>query len=329
MTDFDENPQPMPGDPPSAYDPPDAADVDDADEPLDRGEPESEPESAALPISGTRRRPRRTDDANYPARREAAPEALPARRGYGCADVITALFLLLSVGVVSVTVLLIANPQSPLNPFPPPTNMPRLVLATPAPTTTITLTFTAIPPTPTIPTATPTPSPTPTETPTITPTTTPVVGGISVIPAITPTAPTPANTVDPASIQSTRPAFPFSVKSIRYQANEGAEGCRWQSIAGVVLNLAGQPRGKQEGSLAVSVSGDNSRIDEFTYTGTEPRFGESGFEIFLGVVPRVADYTVELRGTTGAPISEKVTVQTREACNENVAVIEFMQNYPY
>src|SRR5215831_5825637 len=68
-----------------------------------------------LPI-GTRRRPSFPRDEGN----NASPYPVTGR-GYGCADVITAIFLLLSVASVSLTILLIANPRSPLNPFPAPT----------------------------------------------------------------------------------------------------------------------------------------------------------------------------------------------------------------
>jgi hypothetical protein len=66
------------------------------------------PEASAPPVeasapTGTRRR----RPAEAP-RRPVAPA--PSRRGYGCADVITAIFLLLTVVVLSVTILLVANP---------------------------------------------------------------------------------------------------------------------------------------------------------------------------------------------------------------------------
>ncbi|PJF35314.1 MAG: hypothetical protein CUN49_11205 [Candidatus Thermofonsia Clade 1 bacterium] len=287
--------------------------------------PSDEPISAydlsAEPAQRTRRRPP-SDAPQY------ADEVAPS--GYGCADVITAFFLLLSVGVIALTVLLIANPYAPLNPFPPPTPLALLVLATPEPTLTPSATFTPEPPTvppPTEPpTATPTEAPTATatETPTPTITPTPVVGGIISL------APTPTLfEIPPATQSGTRSPYPFSLKAIRYQAHDGSEGCRWQSLAGLVLNLQGQPRTREEGNLTVRITSADGNIDEFHYTGEQPKFGPSGFEAFLGTTPRVGDYTVQLLGITGVPISEKVTVQTRSGCDENVVVVEFVQNYIY
>ena len=63
-------------------------------------------------------------------------EPLP-RRGYGCADVITALFILASIFVVSITVLLLSNPRTPFNPFPPPTPVERIIYVTETPLPTL------------------------------------------------------------------------------------------------------------------------------------------------------------------------------------------------
>src|SRR5258708_29073029 len=89
------------------------------------------------------------------------PPPIPAGRGYGCADVITAFFLLATVAVALITVLLLANPNSALNPFPPPTLPSVMVIATDPPTYTPTNTFPPLP-------ASPTPLPSLTFTPTAT-----------------------------------------------------------------------------------------------------------------------------------------------------------------
>ncbi len=264
-----------------------------------------------VPPVGTRRR--------RPGRPRPVPVASPPTgRGYGCADVITAIFLLLTVLSVSATVLLIANPRSPLNPFPAPTYPAILVLPSPLPTDTPTETFTPEPPTATV--ATPTPSATPTRTPTATPTvtSTPVLRGGTI-----PTATTTARAAtQPLYTQS---PFPFTVKPLKYTSNNTKEGCDWQSIAGTVSDLANKPiKG-----LAIRVAGSNGNIDEVHYSGTELRFGESGFEVFLGAKPRVDQYTIQLLGRTGTPISDTITIETRDSCDENVVLVNFVQNHAY
>ncbi len=257
-------------------------------------------------------------------RRTTGPPAQPqlsSGRGYGCADVITAIFLLLTVLVASVTILLIANPRSPLNPFPAPTFPAVSVLASPLPTETATETFTPEPYTPTpLPSPTPTTTPLPTATATPTATQTPVVGGGGVTPTLAQT-----ESVAVTQPQYTLSPFPFTVKPIRFTANTTKDGCQWQSIAGTVVDLAGKPiKG-----LAIRVAGSNGNIDEVHYSGTALTFGESGFEVFLGAIPREDQYTIQLLGRTGAPISDTIEITTRTGCEQNVVIVNFVQNHLY
>jgi hypothetical protein len=217
--------------------------------------------------------------------------------------------------------LLIANPRSPLNPFPAPTFPFVSVLATPLPTATATETFTPEPYTPTpLPSQTPTATPPPTATATPPATQTPVIGGGGVTSTQVQTesvaAPLPQYTLSP---------FPFTVKPIRFAANTTKDGCQWQSIAGTVVDLAGKPiKG-----LAIRVAGSSGNIDEVHYSGTALTFGESGFEVFLGAIPREDQYTIQLLGRTGAPISDTIEIATRLGCEQNVVIVSFVQNHPY
>jgi hypothetical protein len=297
--------------------------VEDAVDEVDEDEYEEEvgepsgiaPESAT---SGTRRRPPAAKSSR--AATQAALATAP-RRGYACADVITAIFLLLTVLSASITILLLANPASPLNPLPAPTYPAVLVIATPWPSDTPTRTFTPEPATRTpLPTSTPTASATRTPTATNTATNTPVFGAVT-------SAATQAATLEPLppSKQYTLSPFAFTVKPIEYQANTNKDGCKWQSIVGSVVDLSLRP----VKGMAVKVMGSNGQIDEVKYTGTALDFGESGFEFFLGPAPREDRYTVQLLGRTGTPISEAVTVETRATCDQNVAIVSFVQNHAY
>jgi hypothetical protein len=274
-------------------------------------EPEEEEVEEALPPAPPIRTRRRR-----PGGQPTVVTVAPSGRGYACADVITAIFLLLTILVISATILLLANPRSALNPLQPPTYPAILVLATELPTNTPTQTFTPEPATPTpIPSATPTHTLTPT--PTVT--NTPVVGG-GTLPTVTQTvrsAPTePPFTLSP---------FPFTVKPLRYMANTTQDGCQWQSIAGSVVDMANKPiKG-----LAIRVTGSNGNIDEVHYSGTEARFGEGGFEVFLGATPREDEYTIQLLGRTGAPISDAIDIKTKASCDQNVVIVSFTQNHPY
>lgn len=275
-------------------------------------------------VSGTRRRPPTSAPRPPTQARYDTVEDLEPERGYGCADVITAIFLLGSITVCALTVLLIANPHSPLNPLPPPPPLVLMVLPTPAPTDTPTQTFTPLPASPTpLDTATFTPTATPSPTGTPTPSDTPVVGNL----------PRPSVTAAPAATDTgskfTPSPFAFTVRPVRYTSHTGKEGCNWQSIAGSIVDMSGKPiKG-----LAVHITGSGGNVDEVHYSGnftdTAGRFGDGGFEAFLGGIARDDTYTLQLLGPTGSPISDLVTVQTKSDCKQNVTVVNFVQNHAY
>lgn len=75
--------------------------------------------------------------------------------------------------------------------------------------------------------------------------------------------------------------------------------------------------------------GSNDRVQEYHFSG-EPqavRFGPSGFEAVLGAEPREESFTIQLRSQTGVPLSEAVIVKTRTGCNQNLAIVDFVQNH--
>lgn len=257
----------------------------------------------------------------------------------GFFDVVTVIFVVLTVGTAAVTVLILNNPNTVLNPFPPPTIAAVIQLPTLTPSATATLTPTASA-TPTItgtptPTGTPTTTPTPTNTPTPTDTPTPVLPGVDA--ALPPTATPPqsiddgsgtlvpgagSSTLTPAEVP-TLSAFPFTASDVRYQANTGEQGCQWLGIAGTITGMAGEPLP----GLAVELNGDNYRSVQFS--GSAQRWGDAGFEFQLGSAPRAAAYTLRVLGPTGGPISDQVSIQTGSTCQTNVAIVELTQNHPY
>lgn len=266
---------------------------------------------------------------------------MASKRNSPVYDVITALFVVLTVAALGLILLVWRDPQTPLNPFPPPTLPPRVVL----PTATLTPTPTDTP----LPTSTPTASPTPTatatatatatptatDTPTITPT--PVLSGaLSQLPAgeLLLATPTPAPLDDgnggaiPGSIGGpralpTRSPFPFDPREVRFQANENDQGCNWRGIAGSLSALNGDPIV----GLAILVEGESFRRVEIS--GTAEQWGAGGFEVQVGSEPRAEPYTLTVLGPTGAPISPAVPVETGATCDTNVAVVDFVQNHAY
>ncbi len=254
----------------------------------------------------------------------------------GIFDVITVIFVVLTVGVAAVSVLILNNPNTALNPFPPPTAAPIIELPTLTPSATITPTSTATGTPTATPTATATGTPTDTPTPTITatPTDTPtpvLPGAVEVLP----TQPAglddgsggavPGSSdmgVTPAP-EVTLSAFPFTAPDVRYEAYTGAEGCQWLGIAGTVAGMVGEPLP----GLAIELRGDNYRNVQFS--GSAAQWGVSGFEFQLGSAPRSATYTLQVLSATGGAISDQITVETGNTCQSNVAIVELTQNHPY
>ena len=221
-------------------------------------------------------------------------------------DAVTAIFLLLTVGVIAFTLLLIADPHSPLNPLPRPTLIARLVIATDLPTNT---------PTPGPATSTPTATPTRTATPSATATSFPTITNTPVL-----AVPTQSGVTNRAPTVSA--AQYYTAKPVAYQANLTSDGCKWSSVAGTVLDKTGAP----VAGIAVRIVGGGGTIDETHYSGQEPRFGPGGFEAFLGTQPREDDYTIQLLGKTGSPLSDAVPVHTKTGCQQNVAFVTFQQS---
>ncbi|GAB4571334.1 MAG: hypothetical protein Kow0077_07760 [Anaerolineae bacterium] len=271
------------------------------------------------------------------------PEAeSSARPGCLSANAVTLIFVLLTVAFLIYFGTLLVNPYLPINPFPPRTPLPIYVVATPDPGEAVAALVPTKPPvtprlTTLVPTITPSPTPTVTPSPTATqaaivpprlPTVTRPPATATLIGAVTPERAvaavfTPPAPVDPAQV--TRSPFPFTLANgvVVYVPNPNDEACRWASIAGTAVSLSGE----QISGLAVRVIGEG--IDEIRFTGTAPEFGPGGYEVFLNGAPLEAQYTVQLLSQTGVPLSEALAVTTSASCEENVAVVNFVQNHAY
>jgi len=232
-------------------------------------------------------------------------------RGGRFFDVLTALFLLATVLVISLTLLLLSNPQSSLNPWRASETPTLLALLSPTasrepsitPTATQTATATA--------TTTPIPSLTPTETP---------------LPSLTPTDVIPGASdlteeIFPTPTLSS--AFPFFAREVRYEQNTNSQGCQWLSIAGNVTGVSGEPLS----DLVVEIIGED--FEAIAISGSVERFGLSGFEYPIGETAEEITFSVRLMDPGGVPISDFVQVTTGDTCLTNVAIVEFVQLRPY
>ena len=241
------------------------------------------------------------------AAKAASDSKKKKRTGGGLYNFISLIFLLATAAAVVFFVTLYQNPQSSLNPLPP---------QSPQPTPTIFLldstdggaapTFppTFTPSTPIVETATPTHQP-----------------------SVTPTVPakTSATPTDPANIPGENPAislFPFSLQNeaVTYRKNDNGDGCAWSSIVGQVFDL----KGKGVVGLPINIKGEGFESIEFT--GSKPEFGISGYEVFLNSTPLAAEFEVRLLNTTGQPLSETIIVKSLSSCDQNVAIVNFVQN---
>jgi hypothetical protein len=251
--------------------------------------------------------------------------AEPTRpRGSGCADVITASFAILTVVVIAYTVLLYTNPQSILNPFPPPIPPTQIVLATDAPTNTPTHTWTPLPASPT-PIASITPSYTPTvPTLTFTPSYTPVIAVRATSAPTTAKGGTTAPRATSSHPNYTASPYAFTVDPIRFIANTSSDTCNYQSIVVLALDLDNKPA---KGVVAHITQTPN--MDEFDPLNQHTTAGDNSLEVSLGATPRQDQYTVQLVSRTGTPISDAVIVPTKATCDQNISVVTFIQNHTY
>lgn len=113
--------------------------------------------------------------------------------------------------------------------------------------------------------------------------------------------------------------FMIALDGVLYISNQNGRECNWASIAGAVTNTSNDPLP----GFGIRVAGDG--VSATVYSGTNSTFGAGGYELNLGSAPIVSNYTVQLVTTGGAPLSSELAVTTRDDCNQNVAVVNFVQ----
>lgn len=193
------------------------------------------------------------------------------------------------------------EPQTVINPFPPPEIPVRAVLAT----------------------NTPTPSPA-----TQTPTSVPLVVSTEV--SIPPTAivvaaePTVTPTVEPTDTP-TGFAYTLQEGSIGYTTQFAYPDleCSWMGIAGTVFG----GDGLAAEDMIVHVDGpDGFSIDAIA--GTRPEFGPAGYEVTLANAPLDSDqmYVIQLLDVFGEPASDSYAVSTFNDCDRNLILVNFVHN---
>ncbi|MFW5748406.1 MAG: hypothetical protein ACOCYT_02200 [Chloroflexota bacterium] len=244
-------------------------------------------------------------------------------------NLISLLFLGLTVGTILLVLVLFASASGDDEPEAAAALPTQFVAPTATPTLSPTPTFS---PTPTL-TPTDTLTPVPTNTPTLSATPSPTITdtpGPSETPSNTPTpsvspTSTPTNTpVGPtATLTPTESPFLFALRDqVQFQPNTGnVAGCAWQSVAGSVMQMNGQPVTQQ---FRVRVFNDS--IEQITLTGTNSFYdGATGWEAQVSNVINAQTYFVRLETLAGTPISENIPVTFPQDCNANVAIVRFIQ----
>jgi hypothetical protein len=225
-------------------------------------------------------------------------------------NVLTILVLVALLCVVSFFVLIFINPNSSLNPFPPPTFNPASATAT----FTVTPLFTLVPswtPTNALQQITETPSP-------------------SNIPMITHSV-----TETPAIVEPTptgkKGSYTFELQQGSPSAIAGTEfhpdsGCNWSGVAGQATSQNGEAVRGLFVQLGGSMPGE-ANLDNSVMTGYAPQYGPSGFEFTLADKPVASDDTlwIQLQDQQNLPLSDRIYFKTYDDCKKNLIIIYFTQ----
>jgi hypothetical protein len=224
-------------------------------------------------------------------------------------NLLTVLILVGAVCVLSLFLMIFINPQSALNPFPPPTVPVLMVLPTASPTSANQLPPTWTPTSVQLPTETPTPEPT--NTPTVTAT-------FYVLPSPTIT-PTPTATKPPEFLLS------GGVQYDRAGPTTG-RGCDWMGVGGNVVDLDGNP----VQGLTVLLGGEyeTKAVNKTTLTGTNLDYGEGGYEFTIADDPGPSKETlyVQLFTPDGKTVSPQYFFRTYDDCKQNLIRLDFQQS---
>lgn len=221
-------------------------------------------------------------------------------------NVLTAIVLLVTLYVGSRFVAIFLDPQSSLNPYPPPTLPATLGPPTPTNTPAIML------PTEIPPTATPRPLPT------VAPSATEAPTEIPVTPEESP----------PATAES-EAQFQLQTGSPTYIADPS--GCNQSAVGGKVYDSEGAPIL----GLAVRVSGELSGepfgpLDVLTGSAAD-RFGIGGYYFQFSDAPIATENTLfvqVLDASSGLELSEQVPLITYDNCEQNLIFINWTQSEP-
>ncbi len=230
-------------------------------------------------------------------------------------NLLTAVFLLASAVLGGAYVVILVNPQIPINPYPPPTLPPTIGPPTPTQTPAIYLP-TEIPPTE--PTTTPTFRPLPTAT--FTPTATPEM---TATPFPTPTeVPITPATAEPGAQFELQPGSPTYIPDERGCNHMGVGGRVFDVNNSAIVGLAVR-MGGELGGLSIGT------MDTLTGSAAD-RFGFGGYYFELSDHPVASEDTLWIQvldASSGLPLSDQVFVTTYDTCGEEEATNLVLVNW--
>jgi len=224
-------------------------------------------------------------------------------------NVLAAVAGLLTIFIVAALVIIYINPNSFLNPFPPPTANPLMAVATSTPEAVITL----------VPSWTPTES-IPLPSYTFGPTQAPIV--------IATLAENPTAVTEGVSLATDE--YAFILRQGSPAAIDGAQfhpdaGCNWLGVAGQATSL----NGESVKGLFVHLGGslDGTSEDILSMTGLAPQYGAGGFEITLAdrLISSNSTLWLQLMDAQNLPLSGRVYFSTFDDCTKNLVIIYFDQ----
>jgi len=224
-------------------------------------------------------------------------------------DIFSILTLVAAACLGAYFLLVFVNPYTALNPMPPDTPIPPII----------------------IPSATITPlqldelwTETPTIQPTITPTSRATFTPISTYTPLFLIEPT--STPKPPSATPT-PGMPFTAEVLHTDSKlvHPDTNCNWLGVGGTVMDMKKSPLI----GVVVRVQGTlvGSKVDYTVVSGMNQEYGRSGFEIQLGEAPLPSDDTLFIRvfDMAGLPLSDEIRFDTSGECDKNLVLIRFKQ----
>lgn len=233
-------------------------------------------------------------------------------------NVLAILMLLGTCCVMTFVVLLVTNPNLPVNPFPP------SMSATPTLTSTPTL---RVFPATWTPTSTFLPFSFGTQA---------AVPTLAIIASQTPRAtltPVPATATVSQPTMTLPASLPvgmfFTVDGLITQgpaiSKNPDAGCNWLGVGGVVKD----PAGNALVGITLKLTGElNFNIyDQNTLSGAALQYGPGGYEFYLGdtLIATQGSLFIQVMGDNGQPVSEKIVFDTYSDCQRNLISINFRQ----